>query len=67
MEQEIILCPTASKLLMGPIQLPMQWILGAHTPAVKQPECEADHEAPSNASVKNDEAIPPFPHMTSWC
>jgi hypothetical protein len=33
---------------------------------VKRHECEADHSPPSGAEVKNDGAIPPLPHMSSW-
>jgi hypothetical protein len=28
---------------------------------------EADHSPPSSAEVKNGGAMPPFPHMSSWC
>jgi hypothetical protein len=28
---------------------------------------EADYSPPSNGEVKNDGAIPPLPHMSSWC
>jgi hypothetical protein len=27
---------------------------------------KADHSPPSSAEVKNDEATPPLPHMSSW-
>jgi hypothetical protein len=33
---------------------------------VKGPVCEADHSPPSSAEVKNGEAIPPHPPMSSW-
>jgi hypothetical protein len=33
---------------------------------VKRPECEADHLHPSSAEVKNEEAILPLPHTSSW-
>jgi hypothetical protein len=32
----------------------------------KRPGHEADHSSPSNAEVKNDGAIPPFNHVSSW-
>jgi hypothetical protein len=33
---------------------------------LKWPGCEADHSPPSIAEVKNDGAIPPFLHKSSW-
>jgi hypothetical protein len=33
---------------------------------LKRQRPEADHSPPSNAEVKNDGAITPFPHMYSW-
>jgi hypothetical protein len=39
---------------------------GAFPPEVKQPAREADHSPPSSAEVKNDGAIPPLPHTSSW-
>jgi hypothetical protein len=51
---------TASKLALGPIQSPIQWVSGAISPMIKRPELEADHSTPSNAEVKNDEALRPL-------
>jgi hypothetical protein len=39
---------------------------GGFSPGVKRPGREADHSLPSIAEVKNDGAIPPLPHMSSW-
>jgi hypothetical protein len=41
---------------------------GAHllSPGVKQSWLEVDHSFPSNAEVKNDGAIPPPLHPSSW-
>jgi hypothetical protein len=39
---------------------------GALSTGVKRPGREADHSSPSTAEVKKDEAIPQFPHMSSW-
>jgi len=39
---------TASSMVLGPIQPPIQWV-----PGVKQLKHEADHSAPSRAKVKN--------------
>jgi hypothetical protein len=47
-------------------QPPIQCIPAAFSLGVKWPGHEADHSPPSNAKVKNDGAIPPFPHMSSW-
>jgi hypothetical protein len=38
----------ASRTVLGPIQPPIQWVLG-----VKQPGCEADHSPQWSAEVKN--------------
>jgi hypothetical protein len=35
-------------------------------PGVKRPGSESDNSPPSSAEVKNDGAIPPLPHMSSW-
>jgi hypothetical protein len=52
---------TASTLVLGLTQVP-----GALSSGEKWPMCEADHSRPSSAEVKNDGAIPPFPHTSSW-
>jgi hypothetical protein len=39
---------------------------GAGSPGVKRQEHKADHSPPSGVEVKNDGAIPPLPHMSSW-
>jgi hypothetical protein len=44
---------TASRSALGPIQPPIQWVLGASSPGLKQPGREADHSPPSNVEVKN--------------
>jgi hypothetical protein len=63
---KIFLFSTASKLALGPTQLPIQMVLGALTPGVKWLGCEADQSPPSSAEVKNDKAIPPLPNPSSW-
>jgi hypothetical protein len=35
-------------------------------PAMKRLGLEADHSLPSGTEVKNDRAIPPLPHTSSW-
>jgi len=44
---------TMSRLTLGPTQPPIQWIPGALSLGVMQPECEADHLLPSSAMVRN--------------
>jgi hypothetical protein len=59
---KIFLFFTASRPALGPTQPHIQWVPGALSPGQ-----EADHSPPSSAEVKNDGAIPPLPHMSSWC
>jgi hypothetical protein len=39
---------------------------GALSWGAKRSMGEADHSSPSSAEVKNDDAIPPFSHMSPW-
>jgi hypothetical protein len=48
----IFLFTTASRMALGPIQPPFQWVPGAFSLGVKRPGREADHSPPSNAEVK---------------
>jgi hypothetical protein len=50
---KISLHSTASRLVLGPTQSPIQWIPGVLFPGVKRPGREADHSPPSSAEVKN--------------
>jgi hypothetical protein len=43
---------TASRMALGPTQLPIQWIPEALSMEVKRPGREADHSSPSSAEVK---------------
>jgi hypothetical protein len=47
----IFLFTTASITVLGPTQLPIQWVTGALTLGVKRPGREADHSPPSIAEV----------------
>jgi hypothetical protein len=47
-------------------QLPIKLILGALSTGTKQPRGEANHSLLFTAQVKNDGAIPPLPHTSSW-
>jgi hypothetical protein len=60
---------TASRLALGPTQLPIKWVLGALSLGVKQLGCEADHSTPSRAEVKDTwsyTSTPPYAFMV-WC
>jgi hypothetical protein len=50
----IFLFTTESRTALGPIQPPIQRVLGALFLGVKRPEREADHSPPSSAEVKNE-------------
>jgi hypothetical protein len=39
---------------------------GMFLQGLKRYRHEADNSPPSNAEIKNDEAIPPLPHTPSW-
>jgi hypothetical protein len=41
-----------SRLVLGSIQPPIQWVLGALSLGVKWPRCEADHSPSASAEVK---------------
>jgi hypothetical protein len=58
----IFLFFTAYRPALGPIQPPIQWVLGAPSPVVNRPGREADHSPPSIAEAKNDGsiALPPM-------
>jgi hypothetical protein len=46
------LFPTASRTALGPIQPPIQWVLGALSLGVKRSGREADHSLPYRGEVK---------------
>lgn len=54
-----------SGLALKPTQPPIQWVWGVFSPGVKRPGREADHSPPSPVEIKNDEAVPLLPHMSS--
>jgi hypothetical protein len=48
------LSPSLScRVVLGPTQLPVQWVQGAYSSVVKRPGREADHSTPTGAEVKN--------------
>jgi hypothetical protein len=64
----IFLFTTASRMVLGPTQPPIQWVPGALSLGVKQPRHKADH-LPSSAKVKNAwnyTSTPQYTFMT-WC
>jgi len=44
---------TASRLVLGPTQPPIQWVAGTLSLGAKHPVHEADHSPPSNAKVRD--------------
>jgi hypothetical protein len=57
---------STSRPVLGPTQPPIQWVPGALSPGVKQPEREADHSPPTNAEVKKTwvcTSTPPYAFM----
>jgi hypothetical protein len=50
---EIFLFNTASRPVLKPTQLSLQWVAGYHSLGVKRPVFEADHSPPSTAEIKN--------------
>jgi hypothetical protein len=51
---------------LRPTEPPSQWVPGSVPLGVKRTVLEAYHSPPSSAEDKNDGAIPPFPHTSSW-
>jgi hypothetical protein len=56
---------SASRLVLGPTQCPIQWVPRALSPGVKRPGREADH-SPTRAEVKNTWMYTFIPHTSSW-
>jgi len=57
---------TASRMVLGPTQPPIQWVWGALSLGLKRPGREAGHSPASSAEVKKmSEAIPPLPNTPS--
>jgi len=52
-ELGILFFAATSRPAPGPIQPPMQWVLGATSPGANWPGHEADHSSPTNADDKN--------------
>jgi len=58
-----------SRLALGSIQPPIQWVPGSLSLGVKWPGLEADNSPPYSAKVKNGGAIPRLPQyaLMVWC
>jgi hypothetical protein len=50
---ETFLISTSCRLVLGPTQPPIQWVLGTLSKGVKQLGLEASHQPPVSAKVKN--------------
>jgi hypothetical protein len=61
----IFLFSTASRPDLGPTQPPIQLVPGATSLRINWSGREADHSFPSSVEVKNGEAIPQLPHISS--
>lgn len=62
---KIIPMSIVSRLTLGPIKPPIQWVPAALSPWLKRPGGEAEHSPPSPAEVKNDGGKSPFPNTSS--
>jgi hypothetical protein len=59
----------SSRPALEPTQAPIQWVLGALSPVVKQPGHEADHSRPTSADIKKMwiyTSTPPYAFMAQW-
>jgi hypothetical protein len=57
---------TSIRPALGHIQARFQWVLGAVSPGIERPGCEADNLPPTSAEVKNMwiyKSIPPYVFM----
>jgi hypothetical protein len=45
----------------------LEWVPGALSMEIKRLGHEAGNLPPSSAEVKKGGAVPPLPHMSSWC
>jgi hypothetical protein len=50
----------------GPTHLPVQWVSWALYLGLKRPGSKTDYSPSYSAEAKNDGAIPPLTHMSSW-
>jgi hypothetical protein len=57
---------TASRLVLGPTQLPIKCVPGEFLSRIKRLGRNNHHSYPSSAEVKNGGDIPPLSHTSSW-
>jgi hypothetical protein len=63
----IFLFTIASRLALGPTQLPTKWVLADLSLGIKRLGHEADHSPPSSFEINECvELYFHFPHTTSW-
>jgi hypothetical protein len=65
-QRKIFLFSIASKLTLGPTQLPIQWVAGVLSSGVKRQGRKADHSPPLSTEIKNGRTVSPLLHMFSW-
>jgi hypothetical protein len=65
-EQDFFLQSAASRPVLKSDQPLIQIVPRALSPGVNRPGRKTDHSPPSSTDVKNDGAIPPLPHTSSW-
>jgi hypothetical protein len=64
---KIFICSVASRPALEPTLPPVQRYWGLFPQGVKWPGREANYSPACSAEIKNGRAIPPLPHMSSWC
>jgi hypothetical protein len=57
---------TASRLVLGPTQPPIQWVPRVISRGIKRPGRESDNSPPSSIEFKNGGAMPLLSHAFSW-
>jgi hypothetical protein len=63
----IFLFTTASRMVLGPTQPPVQWVPGALSLRTKRPRRGADHSPPSSCPGERMRgAIPPLANTSLW-
>jgi hypothetical protein len=62
----ILLCPITSRLVLGPTQPPIRWVLGVICPGKKWPGREAHHSPLSSVEVKKAGTMSLLPYTSSW-
>jgi hypothetical protein len=59
------LVSTSSRTVLGPIQHPIQWVLGALSPGVKRPGRDVGHRLQPMPRSRRRDAVHPLPHTPS--